>query len=395
MQLIYLAALGLLPASLLAQDSTKINIDDIEVNFMASYYEQDGIHSPVTGGRGTEYLTNAAPSINFHIPVDTVQTWDIDAGVDFYSSASSDNIDNPYLQAGHVSGPSSKDERSYVTVGYKRKASDFTWGLNAGTSLEWDVFSYSGGASVGLESSDHNRSVDLKVNYYLDDWKRIYPVELRNGLQHHLPTDKRHTVNASVVFAGNLSKRISASLAFDVVGQSGLLSTPFHRVYFSGSDEAVVEFLPDNRVKTPIGLRINAHVTDAVILKTFWRHYRDTWGLQANTAEFTLPVKLGHSIRVFPFARFHQQTGADHFAEYQQHDASAAFYTSDFDLSSFSSYKVGGGISWSPLFGLSRFAMGNKTATFKTISVRVAHYNRSDGLSANMVTAGLTFKIKQ
>lgn len=113
------------------------------------------------------------------------------------------------------------------------------------------------------------------------------------------------------------------------------------------------------------------------------------------TAEFTLPVKIGHAVRVFPFARFHSQTGADYFAEFQQHDASAAFYTSDFDLSSFTSYKVGAGISWSPLFGFSRFAMGSKTATFKTISVRVAHYNRSDGLTANMLTAGVTFKIKQ
>ena len=96
-------------------DSSKVKLDDIEVSFLSSYYQQDGNNSAVTGGSGTEYLTNIAPSLNVMIPLDSTRKVIIDAGVDFYSSASSDNIDNPDQVADYVSGASGKDERSYVS----------------------------------------------------------------------------------------------------------------------------------------------------------------------------------------------------------------------------------------------------------------------------------------
>ena len=91
-----LAFQGICPA-VFAQDTSKVKLEDIEVNFLYSYYKQDGNHSPVTGGRGTEKLDNNAPSLNINIPIDSSRSINIDGGVDFYSSASSDNINNPYL----------------------------------------------------------------------------------------------------------------------------------------------------------------------------------------------------------------------------------------------------------------------------------------------------------
>lgn len=105
--------------TLAAQDQTdsekKVKLDDIEINILGSYYEQDGNHSPVTGGQGTELLDNIAPSITVVVPLDTIQTIDFTGGIDVYSSASSDNIDNPYLVANHISGESSQDTRVYGT----------------------------------------------------------------------------------------------------------------------------------------------------------------------------------------------------------------------------------------------------------------------------------------
>ena len=178
-------------------DSTKIKLEDIEVNFLMSYYEQDGNHSPVTGGIGTEVLTNIAPSINVKIPIDSSRTLVLDGGVDFYSSASSDNINNPFLDPQHVSGASSEDERSYVTASYKKKVKNLEYGLYAGLSFEWDVFSYSAGGSVALNSVDKNKSIELTSKFYYDDWKLIYPIEFRIGTQEILDTDKRQTLNNS------------------------------------------------------------------------------------------------------------------------------------------------------------------------------------------------------
>jgi hypothetical protein len=72
------------------------------------------------------------------------------------------------------------------------------------------------------------------------------------------------------------------------------------------------------------------------------------------------------------------------------------YYTSDFDLSGLSSHKYGLGFKISPLFGIGRFKWGKeRVAMFKEIDLRFANYNRSDGLNAWTVTAGLKFNLKR
>ena len=68
----------------LAQDSSEVEMrEPIDIYFVSSYYEQDGNNSPVTGGRVTEQLSNIAPSVFVHIPVDSARSIDINAGVDY------------------------------------------------------------------------------------------------------------------------------------------------------------------------------------------------------------------------------------------------------------------------------------------------------------------------
>ena len=381
-----------------SQDSNKVKKENIEVNFLSSYYWQSGIHSPVTGGRGTEKLSNIAPTININIPLDSSKTLNLDVGVDFYSSASSDNINNPYLDPSHVSGASAKDSRSYVTASYKIKKKNQEIGLSAGTSIEWDVFSYSGGLSYAIDAKDKNKGLSIDAKYYFDDWKLIYPVELRNGTKEYLNTDKRQSVNTSLNGYLNLSKKIATSLTFDFVLQNGLLSTPFHRVYFSDQELPKIEQLPNQRIKYPVGLKLNYHINEFLISKIFYRYYSDSWGLTGNTFEIELPIKLSQTLRIYPFYRLHIQEGAKYFADYKVHISTQALYTSDYDLSTFTSNKIGGGVAYSPLFGLFRFKYGkqkHQLAVVNQISLRYAYYSRSDGLSANVFTFGLKAKFKQ
>lgn len=390
-------AMGQNASAIAENDSAKIQLDDIEVNFLSSYYVQDGDLSAVTGGIGTEYLTNFAPSVNITLPTDTHKVWNIDVGVDFYSSASTDNIDNQLLLEGYRTGASGQDERTYFTFTRKTKAKKtLDYSYRFGGSFEWDVFSYYGGGSVGLTSKDNNQGLDLKLTYYYDDWKLIYPVEFRNGAVEFLKEDVRQTINTQLVFFRNLTRKLNASVAADFVVQSGLLSTPFHRVYFQESNASFIEMLPDSRVKTPVGLRLNYHVLDFLILKSFYRYYRDSWGLDAQTFELTVPIKIGQSVRLYPFYRKLIQNEADYFAPYKEHELGAEFYTSDWDLGTFDADKYGMGISFTPLFGLSRFKWSKgRAGLLKTISLRYARYERTNGLTADVVTMGVLFNLKQ
>jgi hypothetical protein len=380
------------------EDSIKIVLEDIEITILSSYYEQDGIHSPVTGGLGTEKLSNIAPVVYVHVPLDSVKSIDVTAGVDFYTSASSDNIDNPYLSDNHISGASADDIRQHYSFTYskknnqKRNENSFV----IAASSEYDVTSISGGYGYSKESKNKARQFAFSGKYFFDDWKRIYPVELRNGSNELLSTDKRHTLSLSATEMFIINKKMNASITVEALAQSGMLSTPFHRVYFSDLVDAKIEILPALRVKLPVAFRYNVHLTNNILLRTFNRLYWDSWDVKGYTAEVELPIKIKDAVRVYPFYRFHVQTASTYFAAHGEHLSTREFYTSDYDLSGLNSHKYGMGIKISPLYGIGRFKLGKKkVAVFKEIDLRFANYNRSDGLNAWTATLGLKFNLKR
>ena len=169
---------------------------------------------------------------------------------------------------------------------------------------------------------------------------------------------------------------------------------PFIVFIFPIRDLPGVEMLPDLRVKVPIAMRLNIHATDRLIFRTFNRLYWDSWDVKGYTFELEAPIKVADWFRLYPFYRFHAQTGSQYFAGINEHLSTESFYTSDFDLSTFNSNKFGLGFKISPLFGIGRFKwIKKKIAVFKSIGVRYAYYQRSDGLNAWAITTGLEFKI--
>lgn len=176
---------------------------------------------------------------------------------------------------------------------------------------------------------------------------------------------------------------------------TGLLSTPFHRVYFQEQAAAKVEKLPDNRLKLPVGLRLNYYVADFLAARLYYRYYWDSWGIQAQTASLELPIKINRFFSVYPFYRYHTQTAADYFLPYKEHSLNDEFYTSDYDLAGLDSHTYGMGVRYAPVNGLARikFPMGKKrdVLLLRGFDLRYAHYERTPSLKANVVSLGLNF----
>ena len=66
----------------------------IEIDFLLNYYDQDGEHSAVTGGKGTEELSNIGTKIIMNIPHGENKSYNISLNADSYTSASSDEIND-------------------------------------------------------------------------------------------------------------------------------------------------------------------------------------------------------------------------------------------------------------------------------------------------------------
>ncbi len=365
-----------------------------EANIVSSYYHQDGNNSAVTGGIGTEKLSDYSASIDLKFSKwdrkNRKHTFDIEAGIDHYTSASSDKID-----PSTISSASSADTRIYPSLSWavENQKKGTTFGAGLSYSSEFDYQSI--GAQLSFAKKTRNRSGEFtaKLQAYMDNIKYILPVELRSGNgggggdedEDDYGSKSRNSYSSSLSWSQIINHRLQVMFLLDVVYQKGYLGLPFHRVYFN-DNSLHEETLPDSRFKIPVGFRANYFAGDRVIIRTFYRYYHDDWGINAHTLDIEIPVKISPFLSVTPFYRFYNQSEADYFAPYQMHSASDLYYTSNYDLSKFNSNFFGAGFRISPrkgVFGLSHFNM---------VELRYGHYAKSIGMSADIISLNLKFK---
>lgn len=371
------------------QDSLykKQKIAETDVQVLFSYYTQDGNHSAVTGGIGTEELMVYAPEVNITHRRDSVNTFSLNAGADIITSASTDNIDFVMSSASRV------DIRSHFNIGYNRRLghSGLRAGIQTGLSIESDYTSLPVGLNLSHTSRDGSREWTLGLQCYFDDlrWGRIdddywrpvrlvYPIELR--YKEWYDTYRRTSYNLSFSLFQVINRRVQVAVFPELTYQKGLLSTPFHRVFFTDRAVEKVEYLPEERWKVPLGLQANIFAGSRLVIRSYYRFYWDNIGLRAHTFQLELPVKLSPSFSVAPHVRFYTQTASRYFRPYREHDVSEKYYTSDYDLSAFNSFKTGLNLRYVPQAKFMRHY------TFKEIGLRYAWYKRTDGLHAHMIS---------
>ncbi len=199
--------------ALYAQDNSnstyqKRVLENAEIDFVSSYYEQDGNNASVTGGIGTERLTDVTPNITITMPLSADEILTVDAGISAYTSASSSNLD-PFdasgasggeydddLQGGNSrannastitgspwvasSGESYMDIWGNATLSYTKYSEDRNriWNVNGGISAEYDYFSAGFGGGYTWLFNQKNTEIGVSGSVFLDKWRPYYPTEL-------------------------------------------------------------------------------------------------------------------------------------------------------------------------------------------------------------------------
>lgn len=407
-------------------------LENTELDLLSSYYTQDGDNASVTGGRGTEELTNTVGKINLAIPIGDDDILTINTGISAYTSASSSQL-NPFDGNGpadpfvSTTGASKADELISLYTSYTHHSNNRNniWSLNASLSTEHDYSSIGLGGSYTHAFNEKNTEVSLKANVFLDNWSVLYPYELggpggdsetgefvpfnpsqytitgnTNYQPHFTPFNdtKRNSYTFGVGLSQILSKKIQALVSLDLTQQQGLLANHMQRVYFKDVEDSFVdrfhlaediERLPDSRFKTALGLKLNYYINELLCLRTFYRFYTDNWGIASHTMQIELPFKISNSLTLYPSYRFYNQTAADYFASYNMHLSTDQYYTSDYDLSKYNANQYGIGMSYTDVF--TKFHIGR--FRFKSIDFNYHQYKRNTGLSAGIFTGGIKFII--
>lgn len=411
-----------------AQGSTRVYkkrvLETTEMDFLTSYYSQDGDNAAVSGGIGTEELTDVTGAIVVSIPLNDDDVLTIDAGVSAYTSASSSNI-NPFYSREPAdpfvasSGASRADTWVNLTGSYSHSSDDRNgiWSAKVSVSSEYDYFSLGFGGSYTKLFNEKNTELNVNANVYLDTWIAFYPIELRpfgtNGIGSFRPSEitgntdynpnftefdseGRNSYSLGLGFSQILHKNLQGSLALDFVQQQGLLSTPFQRVYFSDIADSfidnfqladAIERLPDSRFKVAVGGRLNWYLNETFTVRTFYRYYFDDWGIKSHTASIELPIKVSDKFTLYPSYRFYNQTAADYFYSYETALSTNEFYTSDYDLSEYSANQFGFGASYTDIFTkmhIWKFGL-------KSIDLKFYKYDRDTTFGSGIITAGFKF----
>ncbi|HZY37830.1 MAG TPA: DUF3570 domain-containing protein [Mucilaginibacter sp.] len=387
-----------------------------EIDFVSSYYTQTGDHSPVTGGIGTQQVTDFANGINLNLlwynDANNKNTLMLGLGYDHHSSAS----------AGYVAlhgGANPNGTRLYPSVDWtvENSKTGNTFGIGAYYSGEYNYKSKELDVHWTTKTDDKNGEFGVKLQAYLDRVTMILPSEfvpapaisqpgttvittasgntvvlsssgqVLNNSKNSLPTSGRNTFTAALSYTQQVSSRFQFSILGDAVAQNGYLGLPFHRVYFSNpKDTDAVEKLPSSRFKFPIGARMNYFLGDNIILRGYYRYYIDSWGIRSNTASLEIPYKVTPFFSISPFYRYYDQTAARYFAPYEVHNVTDAFYTSNYEYSNFHSGFYGIGFRVAPPKGV--FGWQN----LHDLEIRYGHYSQTTDLVSDVVSLSLGFK---
>ena len=464
-----LTVVGFCMESVAAPGYKKRVLDKSELSILTSYYSQDGDNASVTGGVGTEELTNSATNINVSIPVKEDGVLKIDATVSAYTSASSSNL-NPFSSAstGEVpnavssvkgspwvesSGASQSDVWINGKVNYSHYNDKRTgiYSVDVSASNEFDYSSFGFGGGVTRYYNEKNTEFDIKLNVFLDKWRPKQPKEISRYFEYNgnlnighfenvliydsngnatdknssntwkpktdelLDKEDRNSFSMSLRLSQMLNTDSQISFFSDFVWQNGWLANPMQRVYFSDYDNYYIgvpeyiseyesesntgvfhladdyERLPDNRYKYPVGVRYSHYLNDYFIMRLYYRLYNDSWDLSSSTASIELPVRISESITFYPGFRYYTQGAAKYFAPYNQHLSTDEYYTSDNDLSEFSSYQLSFGVKFYQIVTTKHIWIFG----FKNLQLNYSYYEKDNGFYAHAVSIGTNLQIKK
>jgi len=381
-----------------------------EVDFVSSYYWQNGFHSAVTGGIGSEHVTDLSNGLDLNfIWLGNNQNknhLDVGMGFDYHTAAS-----QAYVSATGASKTSGT--RIYPSLDYTFESAKTgnTIGVGAYYSGEYNYNSLGADLHFSIKTDHKNGEFSAKLQGYFDRVKLIYPSEFvpqptvsssgtvittasgsvlssdgeEINSRRNIPSSPRTTLTAALSYSQQINERLQVMLLGDVVGQTGYLSLPFHRVYFNTGKDTI-EKLPSSRFKLPLGFRLNYFLGDNIIIRSYYRYYQDNWGIKSNTIGLEVPYKITPFFSISPFYRFYQQSAAKYFAPYEQHSPTDEYYTSNYEYSKFNSQFFGVGFRIAPPKGVFGWQ------GLHDMEIRYGHYSQTTDLVSDVVSVGLTFK---
>jgi len=149
-----------------------------------------------------------------------------------------------------------------------------------------------------------------------------------------------------------ITKNLLMEVGVEIVTDEGFLNNPYRQVRYINPANVVrgydyeEEVYPNTRTSNAISARAKYYLPYRAALHGEYRFFSDTWGIQANQFEigYTHPFRKNW---IFDFkVRNYQQTKADFYNDLFPFQNAQNFLARDKELSTFSSFTIGAGVSY-------------------------------------------------
>ncbi|WP_250461356.1 DUF3570 domain-containing protein [Microbulbifer litoralis] len=150
-----------------------------------------------------------------------------------------------------------------------------------------------------------------------------------------------------------LTQKLIAELSVETVSDEGYLNNPYRSVRFVDPSIPLgfsyqSEDYPRTRNSDAIAIRAKYRLPYRAAVKTEYRRYADSWGIDADNIEFryTHPLDEQDEWILEGKLRFYKQSGADFYSDLFPYANAATFMARDKELSDFSNTSIGFGVSY-------------------------------------------------
>jgi hypothetical protein len=323
-------------------------------------------------GPGSEETLVFNPVMYARIAQPDGVTHDVYLPVDIVTAASPDALD--------VIASASRDTETVDLDIYTRvpTSDDSAVTLHWGGHVEEQFRSVYGGTGVSYEMADDNAVLTMSFDGILDILDPVQPNGWDPGLT------ERFTGSLNLSLSQLLSPTTVVTGSYGATAQIGTIGTTWNSVPYEGGDR-VPDLLPRHRLRHALAGQLRQAVEAS---RTFflvgYRFYGDDFGLVGHTVDAQATQYLFPELSLRVSYRFHTQTSAWFYTERLPITVpvDSTYRTADSDLSAFDAHEVGGTLRW---YWDPRGAVTARSSYFE---LTYYHYERTNGLSANVASLG-------
>ncbi|WP_375791544.1 DUF3570 domain-containing protein [Microbulbifer hydrolyticus] len=235
------------------------------------------------------------------------------------------------------------EQRDEFSLGADYLVEKTTMSLSYTNSSENDYQAETVGFGISQDFFGDLSTLSMRVSLGSDDVMRNGDEDFLEQAEH-----RRYSLGWSQI----LTTRLIAELSVETVADEGFLNNPYRSVRYldpgSGTGFSYqAELYPTTRNSDAVALRAKYRLPYRAAIKSEYRRYADSWGINSDNLEFryTHPLEAKDLVLEGKL-RFYKQKGADFYSDLFPYVDATNFRARDKELSDFTSTAIGIGASY-------------------------------------------------